>query len=295
MINVNHVTMTYPNKKGIFDVDFKVKAGEAVGYLGPNGAGKSTTIRALMGFMPVDKGQITIDGMDCFTKAPCIMKNLGYIPGEIAFPDGMTGEGYLKMVAELRKLKDTSRRDELLERFELNPKGKIRRYSKGMKQKLGIVAAFMHSPGVLILDEPTSGLDPLMQSRFIELLEEEKKKGTTILISSHMFEEIERVCDRVLIIKEGHLVAKDSMENLKSSRRKCYVVHIPEAPVIAKQFEPEFSLGKITEDRFEVYITGNRMDSFIKKLAQFPVTDLEVKNQTLEDVFMSYYRKEGEE
>ena len=178
MIDVKNLTLAYRSGKGVFDLNFGVKQGEVLGYLGPNGAGKTTTIRALLGFMAPKKGTAQIAGLNCTTDAPAIQKKLGYIPGEIAFLDGMHGDEFLRFMQSMRGTKDTVRQKQLIEMFEFSPKGNIRKFSKGMKQKLGIVTAFMHDPEVLILDEPTSGLDPLMQQRFVELITEEKKRGS---------------------------------------------------------------------------------------------------------------------
>lgn len=286
MICAKDLTLTYKGGRGIFHIDFTVPEGGVTGYLGPNGAGKTTTIRALMGFMQASSGSCTIGGMDCFSSAAKIKESLGYIPGEIVFPGSMSCLDYLKYQCELRGMKDTSRMKMLMDRFELHAKGPIKRFSKGMKQKLGIITAFMHSPRVLILDEPTSGLDPLMQNEFISLVLEEKKRGTTILMSSHMFEEVERTCDDVLIIKEGRLVARSDVKTLKSSRRKGYVV---QTPAVDKLRAMGFEIGHVTDDGCEVYITGEETDAFIKKLSGIQVTGLDIKSQNLEDIFLDYY------
>lgn len=289
MISANNVTLKYPSGKGIFDISFAIKEGTVTGYLGPNGAGKTTTIRALMGFMKSDSGTCTINGKDCYKDSADIKKTLGYIPGEIAFPGGMSCNDYLKYQCELRGLKDHTFMNELIKRFELDTKGTIKRFSKGMKQKVGIITAFMHDPDVLILDEPTSGLDPLMQNEFISLILEEKKKGKTILMSSHMFEEIERTCDNVLIIKEGRLVAQSDVNSLKSSKRKGYIIQTPDADKL-KDFG--FKMGKASDAGCEVYIKEEETDAFIKKLSGITVTGLDIKAQSLEDIFLNFYGTE---
>lgn len=210
LIQIDHLLRDYGGGKGVFDVSFHVNQGESFGFLGPNGAGKTTTIRHLMGFLKPQSGSCMIDGINCWRESDKIQVRLCYIPGEISFFDDMTGTEFLRFTASYRRVGANSRQKELLDRFELDSKGKIKKMSKGMKQKLGIVTAFMHDPDILILDEPTSGLDPLMQSRFIDLVAEEKKRGKTILLSSHIFEEVERTCDRVGIIRQGKLVAMDS-------------------------------------------------------------------------------------
>lgn len=176
VIELQRVTKDYGNGKGVFDLSFSVSKGEAFGYLGPNGAGKTTTIRQLMGFIRPDKGSCHMLGQDCFLQAQKIQKRTGYLAGELAFPEDMTGLEFLKFMAELKGMKDQKRMKDLMERFELKPQGKMRKMSKGMKQKVGIINAFMHRPEVVILDEPTSGLDPLMQNVFVELILEEKEK-----------------------------------------------------------------------------------------------------------------------
>ena len=172
-IELQHVTKDYGDGKGVFDLSFMVKEGEVFGYLGPNGAGKTTTIRQLMGFIRPQSGSCQIFGMDCFQQADQIQKRNGYLAGELTFPEDMTGRQFLKFMADLKGLKKYARMEELMERFELDPRGKIHKMSKGTKQKVGIVNAFMHEPRTIILDEPTSGLDPLMRNRFVKLILEE--------------------------------------------------------------------------------------------------------------------------
>lgn len=186
MIDICNLTKDYGGGKGVFDVSISIKKGEVYGYLGPNGAGKSTTMRHLMGFIRPQSGRVSINGMDCWEDQKKIQRTLGYLPGEISFPDDMTGSAYLKLIAKMRGMKNFSYAEELLDLFKIDPGSGIKRMSKGMKQKIGIVAAFMHDPEIILLDEPTSGLDPLMQNNFIDLIEREKKKGKTILLSSHM-------------------------------------------------------------------------------------------------------------
>lgn len=294
MIDVKGLTLKYPSGKGIFNLNFKVNSGEVMGYLGPNGAGKTTTIRALLGFMQPDKGSCFIGGLDCTKDAPQIQKSLGYIPGEIAFLDGMNGDEFLKFMCDMRGTSDLTRQKQLIDMFELDTKGKIKKFSKGMKQKIGIVAAFMHNPEVLILDEPTSGLDPLMQNRFVELILEEKKKGKTILMSSHMFEEVERACDNVLIIKDGKIVDQSDVKKLKSSQRKGFIIKPADLTIATDMLKNAgFEVAKVINDTVEVFVTGENVDQFIKTAAQFKVLNLEVKAQTLEDIFIQFYSKEG--
>lgn len=289
VIEINGLTKDYGNNKGIFDLSFRVEEGEVFGYLGPNGAGKTTTIRHLMGFVTPDKGNAYILGNDCIKETDIIMKELGYLPAEMAFFDGMNGMDFLEFMAKMRGMSNTSLRDKLIDMFDLNAKISIRKMSKGMKQKLGIVCAFMHDPKVLLLDEPTSGLDPLMQKIFAELILEEKSKGKTILMSSHIFEEIERTCDRVGIIKQGHLVAIENIKNLKEKRRRTYLITF-DSPETAKEFMKKNHSAnvEITGAVAKVTIMGN-IAALIRELANFNVLDLDTERSSLEDVFMQYY------
>ena len=268
VIQIEKLTRDYGGGKGIFDVSFQVERGEVFGFLGPNGAGKTTTIRHLMGFIRPQAGSCTINGADCWKESSRIQRNLGYIPGEISFFDDMTGTEFLAFTAKYRGLSGVTREQELLERFELNPKGKIKKMSKGMKQKIGIVAAFMHDPEVLILDEPTSGLDPLMQSRFVELIAEEKQRGKTILLSSHMFEEVERTCDRIGIIRQGKLAAVDSVDALRHRHLRAYRVTL-DTEELAKAFAADF---------------GGRQEGCAVTVSA---------KQSLEEIFMHYYGGDG--
>lgn len=289
VIEVNNLTKDYGNHKGIFDLSFQVREGEVFGYLGPNGAGKTTTIRHLMGFLTPDQGKASILGRDCRSDSSVIMRDLGYLPAEIAFFDGMNGMEFLKFMGEMRGMADVSSRDRLIEQFELDTRGRIRKMSKGMKQKLGIICAFMHDPKVLILDEPTSGLDPLMQRRFADLILEEKARGKTVLMSSHSFEEIQRTCDRVGIIRQGDLVAIEDIHILKEKRRKTYSVTFG-TPEDAAAFEKKNGFDKVTVKGTvaKVSILGN-VASLLQELVQYRVLDLDTETSSLEDVFMQYY------
>ena len=202
--------------------------------------------------------------MDCWSESEKVQARLGYIPGEISFFDDMSGTEFLKFITDYRKIGTQNRKKELLERFELDPKGKIKKMSKGMKQKLGIVAAFMHDPDILILDEPTSGLDPLMQNRFVSLVAEEKERGKTILMSSHIFEEVERTCDRIGIIQKGRMIAVDSAAALHERHTRSYIVTL-ENEDAAKAFAADF----------DGICSGKKVTVTTK--------------QSLEEIFMSYY------
>lgn len=287
VIEINHITKDYGNKRGIFDVSFTVEKGEVLGFLGPNGSGKTTTIRQLMGFIKPDHGEVKILGLDCFEKANLVQKELGYLPGEIAFMEEMTGIQFIKFIAQMKNIKDMSKAEELMNFLELDAQGKMKRMSKGMKQKIGLVIAFMQDSPILILDEPTSGLDPLMQNKFVELIQRSKKEGKTILMSSHIFEEVEHTCDRVVMIKEGSIVAAETMEHLKRNRQKHYEIHFNkenDAVKFAEQYE------QCQRDQKQVILTlKGHTNELLKDLSQYDIQDFNARPQSLEELFLHYY------
>ena len=213
VISVNNLTKDYGSNQGVFNISFDVKQGEVFGFLGPNGAGKTTTMRNLLGFIKGDSGNCSILDLDCWKKPSEIQKHIGYVAGEIALPDGLNGQKLIEEIAQMRECK-LDRTVELCEYFDINLKNKIKRMSKGMKQKIALVLAFMHDPDIILLDEPTSGLDPLMQEKFCKLVLNEKKRGKTILLSSHIFNEVEKTCDRVTIIKQGKIITEVDMKDV---------------------------------------------------------------------------------
>lgn len=292
IIQIKNLTKDYGSGKGIFDINLEVKQGEVFGFLGPNGAGKTTTIRNLMGFIRPSSGECKVMGMDCYRDAEHIQKNLGYLAGEIAFLDDLNGEQMLEFIASMKGQKDKSRMLELMNRFELDPKGKIKKMSKGMKQKIGIICAFMDDPDVIILDEPTSGLDPLMQNRFIDLILEEKKRGKTIFMSSHIFEEIERTCDRTAIIKNGKIVAVEDMKSLQQKKQKSYIITFSDEK---KAIDFTKSRNDVIEQNSQKVIVAVRgeVNEFLNELTQYYIKDLDVRTQSLEEIFLHFYGGEN--
>ena len=289
-IEIEHLTKDYGNGKGVFDVSLAIKQGEVYGYLGPNGAGKSTTMRHLMGFSKPQSGTVTILGLECLSNQKEIQGKLGYLPGEIAFQEDMTGIAYLKLIAKMRHMKDFSYGEKLIDFFELDPSGGIKRMSKGMKQKIGIVAAFMHDPQILLLDEPTSGLDPLMQNRFVELIEKEKKRGKTILLSSHIFEEVEKTCDRIGMIRKGKLVKEFTVDELRHSQLKTYKIEFAVSSDMEKMKEV-YPDAVFKEDRRQMIVSINdgQINALIRQLAKCDVHFLKEEKHTLEEYFMQFY------
>ena len=291
IIKINNLTKDYGNKKGIFIVNISIKKGEVFGFLGPNGAGKTTTIRNLMGFIRPDSGTCSILGMDCFKESEKIKEKLGYLAGEIAFFDDLTGIKLLNFLADMKGIKDKRKMNELIERFELDPRGKVKKMSKGMKQKIGIISAFMSDAEVFILDEPTSGLDPLMQNRFVDLVLEEKKKGKTILMSSHIFEEIEKTCDRTAIIRNGKIVAIEDMDSLSKKRNKTYIISLSDKNEVEKIKKDNFNIKNI--DGLNVSISvKNDISEFLKNVSKYKISDMNIKTESLEEIFLHYYGKE---
>ena len=290
MIEVNNLTQVYKSGKGVFDLTFSIKKGEVFGYLGPNGSGKTTTIRNLLGFTNASNGEAKIDGIDCRKKAAKLQSIIGYLPGETAFLDNMTGIEFLRFMGDMRGTKDMTARDNLIDRLELDARGKIKKMSKGMKQKLAIVTAFMHDPSVYILDEPTSGLDPFMQNVFMDLLEDEKARGKTIMMSSHIFEEVQRSCDRAGIIKDGRIVAIENVQSLNAVKRKTYTVTLSDAKDIEKL--ENLDIERVSEHRVQI-VVGSNYKQFFKVLSECSVVGLYTQEQSLEDVFMKYYGKDG--
>lgn len=270
---------------------FDVQPGEILGFLGPNGAGKSTTIRHLMGFMKPQKGTATVDGFDVWREQAKARENIGYLPGEIAFLDDMKGTEFLDMMAGMQGRNVKEKRDELIHLLQFDPNTPIRKMSKGMKQKVGIVATFMHDPDIYILDEPTSGLDPLMQKTFIELVLSEKKKGKTFLMSSHSFQEIERSCDRAAIIKNGRIVTVKDIHELQAMQRKIFHVTLQNPEDVEALKAASLPIEKLEDNTVRIVVQGNYNELF-QELSKYSIKNVSAANQSLEQIFMDYYNNE---
>ncbi len=306
IIEVQGLTKDYGHGRGVFDVSFVVKKGEVFGFLGPNGAGKSTTIRHIMGFSKPQKGATKVYGLESFSNYDKIMGKVGYLPGEIALPEGLTGVEFLKMMADLRGGNKPELKEYLLEKFDLDPRLETKSMSLGDKRKLAIVAAFMNDPDVLILDEPTSGLDPVMQQKFIEFIKEEKKKGKTILLSSHIFNEVEQTCDRISIIKDGFIVSTFETNAIKHNENKQYEVYFKTLESLKKFVQ---SLPKVKIDKGNVKKAGIKsvkekdlkvtialkdkdVNEFIDSISKFDIASFKQVQFTLEDYFMQFYKED---
>lgn len=292
MIEVNHLTKKFGDFYSIQNVHLQIPKGEVFGFLGPNGAGKSTTIRHLMGFLQPTEGSCFINGLNCREASATIQQFVGYLPGEIAFIDKMTGKQFIHFIAKLRGMNDYTHAEKLMHFFELDASRLIKKMSKGMKQKVGLVCAFMHHPEIVILDEPTSGLDPLMQTKFIEFILAEKDKGTTIFMSSHMIEEVEKTCDRVAIINAGKIVATETITDLKKRKSKKYMLEFQDEQELTRFLDEEYVLERISSTKVMITITGD-LQAFLHTLSNYKIIDLDVISQSLEDIFMHYYENGG--
>ncbi len=294
IIEVNNLTKKFGDFYSVQNVNLQIEKGEVFGFLGPNGAGKSTTIRHLMGFLQPTEGQCFIKGLDCRQSTAEIQKFVGYLPGEIAFIDKMTGQQFIKFIAQMRGLNDLTRANELMQFFELNANGLIKKMSKGMKQKLGLICTFMHNPEIVILDEPTSGLDPLIQTKFIDFILVEKEKGTTIFMSSHMIEEIEKTCDRVAILNAGKIVATETIADLKKQKSKKFLIEFQSEQELSRFLGEQLKIKQIGPTQAIIKVQGN-VQTLLHTLADYKINDLDIISQSLEDIFMHFYESGGKE
>lgn len=296
-IEVENLTKDYGFGRGVFDVTFSVKSGEVFGFLGPNGAGKSTTIRHLMGFSKPDTGKTKILGLESFNNYYKFMDKVGYLPGEIALPTGLTGFEFIDMMKKLKGVKSDEWLNHLIKLFELDATGETKRMSLGVKRKLAIVTAFMNDPDILILDEPTSGLDFEMQHVFIDFIKEEKQRGKTILLSSHIFSEVDATCDRIAIIKDGEIVSMFKADDLKHTTKKIYEVIFNSENDI-KEFlknsknNTKFNIVDIQSKKVVVNVDDKNINYLIEKLSKFKIVDFVHNKETLEDYFMKYYKED---
>lgn len=295
IIKVKNLTKDYGMNRGCFDVSFEVHKGEVFGFLGPNGAGKTTAIRHMLGFSKPQSGECEILGMNCWQQPSKIQEHLGYLAGEIAFPENMTGWQFIKQIAEMRKV-GLEKAQTLCDYFQLKPHGELKRMSKGMKQKTALVIAFMHDADIIILDEPTSGLDPLMQAKFCDLIKSEKEKGKTILMSSHMFEEVEKTCDRVVIIKQGRIIAEVKMKDIEHKKDKEFEIRFKQkadAENFAK-LKYEFTEKNFDKNRVKVKVNDESINEFLTALNKYKLEYMREIKFTLEKYFMQYYREASE-
>lgn len=287
VIEIRNLTKDYGENRGIFDVDLAVEQGEMLGFVGTNGSGKTTTIRNVMGFIRPTRGTACVNGLSSWEHASEIAKSIGYVPGEIAFPDLKSGTEFLKSQAEFSGLTDMSYANELIARLQLDPRADLKRMSKGMKQKTALVAALMADPPVLILDEPTTGLDPLMRVAFLDILREEHARGKTILISSHMFEELETGCDRVALIDNGLLIDVADMHAIRNRPVKEFKIEFYTPTDYNRFLREGYPALRLQEQYNQVTfrLSANDTGNLLKKLKEYNVKFISELPYTLENHF----------
>jgi ABC-2 type transport system ATP-binding protein len=290
------LTKSYGRKaRGIEEVDLAVEEGEVFGFLGPNGAGKTTTVRTLLGFLRPTAGSGEVFGLDIRKDSVEIRARVGNLPGEFALEDKMTGENLLRFFARLRGVKDLGHALELSERLGAELHRPMRRLSRGNKQKIGLVQAMFHRPPLLILDEPTSGLDPLVQEEFLDIIEEVKAEGRTVFFSSHNLAEVERVCDRVGIIRGGRLVAVETTDTLVDKSFRHVILTFAE-DVDPKPFEALSGVKDLRAGGNRLAFTlYDNLDEMVKLAARHRLVNMEYERPSLEEVFLTYYERENGE
>ena len=289
IIETKKLTKYYSKSRGITELDLSVEEGEFFGFIGPNGAGKSTTIRTLLGLIYPTSGEARIFGKDIVSNRTEILADIGYMPSEATFYNGMKVKEVISLSAKMRKRDCSAEADRLCERLSLDREKRVEELSLGNRKKVSVVCALQHNPKLCILDEPTSGLDPLMQKEFFDILRERHSEGTTIFLSSHVLSEIQKNCSRAAIIKEGKIIALDSVENLSKTSARRVVLHgINKAP----ESLPVKSVEESTDSVSFLY-SGNIKD-LLGTVNKLPVYDMTITEPELEEIFMHYYEKGGE-
>jgi ABC-2 type transport system ATP-binding protein len=289
VIEITDLKKSYGKFRGIENVSFTVEEGEVYGFIGPNGAGKSTTIRTLLALIHPTAGQATVWGKDCIAHAADIAKDVGYLPSESSYYENMNAKEYLGYAAALYGINATNRIDELSGRLNLDTSRRVSDLSFGNKKKVGIVAALLHSPKLIILDEPTSGLDPLVQQTFFEILQEENRKGATILFSSHVLSEVQKICGRVAIIKEGKIINIQKISELRKNGYK-RIALTTELPIPNGYFDMP-GIASYSEDGTDAsFLFMGNVNDILDSLQKLQITDLFIEEPTLEEIFLHYYK-----
>ncbi len=294
VIHIEKLTKLYGKQRGILDIDLDIRPGEVFGYLGPNGAGKTTTIRTLLHFIFPSKGRATIFGLDISQHSLETRRRIGYLPGELETYNNLTGTELLEFMSRLRGGVDWHYVRELAERFDYDMTVRLKSLSHGNRQKVGLIQAFMNRPELLILDEPTIGLDPLMQQEFYRIIDEVKSEGRTVFLSSHIMPEVERVCDRVGIIREGRLIAVEDVGILKSRAIRRLEIHFAE-PVSPEQFSNISGVSDVAvRDNMLTCTIAGDIDTLVKAAAQHHVLNVVSHEPSMEEIFLAYYNQEGD-
>lgn len=298
VIKLEKLTKDYGEGRGVFDLDLEINQGEMMGYVGTNGSGKTTTIRNVLGFLRPTSGKVTVNGLSSWEHASEIAKNVGYVPGEIAFPDLPTGIDFLKTQAEFLKMKNMDYANELIERLQLDPRANLKRMSKGMKQKTALVAALMNDAPIILLDEPTTGLDPLMRATFLDIIKAEHKKGKTILMSSHSFEELESTCDKVALISDGRIADVCDMNDINNRPTKDFKTEFNSHADFERFMKESVEIIRVQEqyDQVTVRIASSDTAKLLKILKNYDVKFISELPYTLEDHFKKilFAKKENE-
>lgn len=296
-IKVTSLTKDYGKGKGIFDFNFEVKKGEVFGLVGTNGSGKTTTIRHMMGFLKGNSGNVKINDLNSWSNAATLKKYIGYVPGQIDFPDVGTGSSFLKIQASLLGIKDFTYMNELIERFKIDITAPLKTMSKGMKQKMALVVAFMAEPDIYLLDEPSTGLDPLMRDTLIDLILEQKAKGKTIFMSSHIFKELEDTCDRVMFIQDGHIVQQISREEYANNPIEQYEIEFGSHQSYEDYLSSNNHVGKminrlVTKQLIVVSVQQKNIQEFLQELSNYDIKTLSMVSYTLEKYYTEVIERE---
>ena len=289
IITTQSLTRRYGRFVAVRDLDLEVPAGSIFGFLGPNGAGKTTTIRMLLGFLRPSGGAATIHGLDCWRASPRIKRDVGYLPGDLRLYPWMTAASALRIVGRIRGVDMQSSGAALAERFDLNLHVTVRAMSRGMRQKLGLILALAHRPKLLVLDEPTSSLDPLMQQALADHLRQAAREGCTVFFSSHTLSEVENICDRVAIVRDGRIVADDSLEALrKRARREVTIIFVDADAAARIQPPPAFALRARDAATWRGELAGEA-PALVRWAAAQPIRDIAIHPPDLERLFQSFY------
>jgi ABC-2 type transport system ATP-binding protein len=293
IIQTAKLTKTYGSHRGIIDMDLEVTEGEAFGFLGPNGAGKTTTIRTLLDHIRPTGGRATVFGIETTVDPVAIHRRIGYLPGEFTLYDKLTGGQTIEYFANLRGGVDAAYQAEMVGRLDIDTSRKFREYSKGNKQKIGLIVALQHRPDLLMLDEPTSGLDPLVQQTFYEIIREAKAEGRTIFLSSHILSEVEKTCDRVAIIRDGRLVKVDRVEALRDlAHHQVELRFSGEVPMGAFAALPGVSDISIEENVLRMRVSGP-ITPVVREAARYELLDFVSREPSLEETFLAQYGREA--
>ncbi|EQB37221.1 ABC transporter ATP-binding protein [Virgibacillus sp. CM-4] len=288
VLQTTNLTKKFGKFTALDGVNIEVNEGEVYGFIGPNGAGKSTTIRILLGILKATKGNVTIFGKDAWSNAVSIHERIAYVPGDVNLWPNLTGGEVIDLFVKLRGGNNQSRREALIKRFELDPTKKCRTYSKGNRQKVALVAAFSSDADLYILDEPTSGLDPLMEKVFQDCVLEAKQAGKSILLSSHILSEVEKLCDRVGIIRQGKIIESGSLSEMRHLTRTNLLVETKQDIVALSEVEGVHAIER-EGNEISFQVDTEKLDDVIRYISKFGLVKLESAPPTLEDLFMRHY------